>query len=160
MRIVLDASALLSGRPFEGELFVTPEVVAEVRRKGTSPPLEMFLDVKVSVRSPDPEVLARVDAAAARTRDDRRLSPADRGLLALALDLDAAIATDDYSIQNLCTELGLAYVPVMQPGITETIHWRYRCVGCGRVWDSWFRECPNCGARIRTARPERTPRSP
>jgi len=156
VRLVLEASALLSGRSFEGELFVTPEVLGEVRRKGTSPQLEMFLEVKVAERSPGAEALETVGEAARQTRDDRRLSPVDHGLVALAHELRAAIATDDYSIQNLCTKLGLAYLPVMQPGITETVHWRYRCTGCGRVWDAWHEECPDCGARVKTARPGRS----
>lgn len=154
MRIVLDTSALLSGRPFEGELFVTPEVLQEVRRRGMSPALEMFLDAKVAVRSPAPEAVAVVDAAAKRTGDDSRVSPADRGLLALACELRAAIATDDYSIQNLCTELGLTYLPVMQRGITETVHWRYRCTGCGKIWNEWRDDCPDCGSPLKTSRPK------
>ncbi len=152
MRRVLDASALLSGASFDGELYTTPEAVQEVRRLGSTPQLEAILATKVRVLSPAAESVEAVDAAARGTGDIARLSPTDRGLLALARELGGTILTDDYSIQNVAARLGLPYERVLERGITEVVRWRYRCTGCGRFFEEAMKECPVCGSRVKTTR--------
>ncbi len=152
MRRVLDASALLSGASFDGELYTTPEAVAEVRRLGSTPQLDAVLATKVRVLTPPEASLEAVDAGARGTGDIARLSPTDRGLLALARDLDATILTDDYSIQNVAARLGIPYERVLERGIREVVEWRHRCTGCGRFFEGPMKECPVCGSRVRTTR--------
>src|SRR5881409_2372831 len=145
IRRVLDTSALMSGRTFDGELFTTDEVLHELaRQKAMTPQLETFLDVKVRVLSPSRESLASTRTKSEGTGDAHRLSPTDVGLLAVATELGARIVTDDYSIQNLARVLGIAYEPVVEAGITEVLRWRYRCSGCGKFYDSWADPCPVC----------------
>lgn len=158
MKRVLDASAFLTGRPFSGDLFTVPEVLPEVRRHGLTPPLEALLDNQVTILAPSSEARTRVAAAARSTGDAPRLSPTDVALLALALDLGAILVTDDYSIQNVAHSLSLQYEGVLEPGIREQWTWTYRCSGCGKKWTEWRKDCPTCGAPLRTARPRRQPR--
>lgn len=156
MMRVLDASALLTGRQFPGELVTVSGVLREVRRQGMTPQLEAILETQVRVLQPAKESEERVRAAAETTGDAQRLSPTDRDLLALALDLGATLVTDDYSIQNLCRVLAITYEPVLLPGIREEWRWSYRCTGCGRTWPEWHGECPTCGSPLKTARPRVT----
>lgn len=153
---VLDASALLTGRQFPGELATVPAVLGEVRRHGMTPPLEAFLETRVRILSPRAETLARVRTASESTGDAPRLSPTDAELLALALDLGASLVTDDYSIQNVARSLGVTYETVQERGIQEQWRWSYRCTGCGRTWPEWHEECPTCGSALRTSRPRPT----
>lgn len=152
MRRVLDASALLSGASFDGELYTTPEAVREVRRLGSTPQLDAVLATKVRALSPAKESTEAILAAANETADDTRLSPTDVGLLALARDLGATLLTDDYSIQNVATRLAIPYERVLERGIKELVHWTYRCRGCGRFFDGPMKECPVCGSKVRTTR--------
>lgn len=152
MRRVLDASALLSGASFDGELYTTPEAVTEVRRLGSTPQLDAVLATKVRVLTSAKESRDAIDAAARETGDIARLSAADRGLLALARDLGATILTDDYSIQNVAARLGIPYERVVERGIREVVEWRYRCTGCGRFFEEPMKECPVCGSKVRTTR--------
>lgn len=152
MRLVLDTSALLSGREFEGELFITPGVLRELRKQGTTPQLDAFLDAKVRVLTPGNQSLKKISAKADETGDTRRLSPTDVSLLALAVELEAALVTDDYSIQNVAKALGISYEAVMQSPIEEEVHWRYRCTGCLKFWPEWHDACPVCGASLKTSR--------
>lgn len=154
MKRVLDASALLTGRQFPGELFTVPEVLREVRRHGMTPQLEAILDTQVRILSPGKEALERVRAAGETTGDAHRLSPTDTALLALALDSQATLVTDDYSIQNVACALGVPFETVMERGIAEVWQWTYRCTGCGRTWPEWHEECPTCGSPLKTARPK------
>jgi len=160
MRRVLDASALLSGASFDGELFTTPEAVAEVRRLGSTPQLDAVLATKVRVLSATKESLEAVERTARDTGDIARLSPTDQGLLALARDLQAVVLTDDYSIQNVAARLGVRYEKILERGIREVVTWRYRCTGCGRFFEEPTRECRVCGSKVRTTRARPGPPKP
>ncbi len=153
---VLDASALLTGRQFPPDLVTVPGVLREVRRHGMTPQLEAILETQVRVLSPGKAAQERVRAASESTGDAHRLSPTDTDLLALALETEATLVTDDYSIQNLCRILGVPFEPVMTPGIQEVWRWSYRCTGCGRTWPEWHEACPTCGSALRTSRPRVT----
>lgn len=157
MKRVLDASALLTGRQFSGELCTVPEVLRELRHHGMTPQLEAVLETQVRILSPGAEALARVRAAGEATGDAHRLSPTDTALLALALDAQAVLVTDDYSIQNVARSLGIPFETVMEKGIAEVWRWTYRCTGCGKTWPEWHEECPICGSALKTARPKVTP---
>ena len=152
-RRVLDTSALMSGRPFDGELYTTEDVLHELRKQeAITPQLETFLAVKVRVVSPSKDGVAAVRRRSEGTGDAHRLSPTDLRLLAVASELGATIVTDDYSIQNLARDIGVTYEPVLERGITELVRWRYRCTGCGKVYETWVDPCTVCGARVRTTR--------
>jgi UPF0271 protein len=153
MKAVLDSSALLVGRyPEMDEMLTTPDVIRELKRKGMTPELRSFIEVKVTVASPSDGGMEKVMKASLESGDSERLSPTDMGLLALALDEKATILTDDYSIQNLAMVLGIDYKGVMFPEITKRVSWRYRCVGCGRRYEKHSEVCEVCGARLRTYR--------
>jgi len=154
VRYVLDTSALLSGRTFEGELFIPPGVMRELRRRGTTPQLDAFIDTKVQTLSPQEESIGKIRVKAEETGDIKRLSKVDIDVLALAAELGATLVTDDYSIENIAKLMQIPYEPVMMPPIKEEIHWKYRCKGCGRYWPEWHDKCPICASALKTSRPK------
>ena|SRR2546427_6540342 len=152
-RRVLDTSALMTGRPFDGDLFTTDDVLRELRKQDAlTPQLEAFLAVKVRITAPSREALGVIRRQSEGTGDAHRLSPTDIGLLAVASEIGATIVTDDYSIQNLAVALGLQYEPVLEPGIQQLVRWQYRCTGCGKAYKEWQDPCSVCGAKLRTTR--------
>ncbi|NLI74385.1 MAG: nucleic acid-binding protein, partial [Euryarchaeota archaeon] len=90
--------------------------------------------------------------AASKTGDDARLSPVDMEILAIAIDVKGMILTDDYSIQNLAKVLGLEYKSIGTKGIKEIFTWKYRCRGCGRIFNENMDDCPICGSALRSIR--------
>ncbi|MFQ6061441.1 MAG: NOB1 family endonuclease [Thermoplasmata archaeon] len=153
MRYVLDSSALLSGKDLLlNDMYSTPEVIREVKKKGVTPQLLSIIETKVEVRSPSEEGVALVLEYAERTGDTKRLSAVDVGILALALEMEATILTDDYSIQNVANEMGVSYRGLSFPEIGKRIEWGYRCTGCRKQYEEWKENCPVCGARIGTIR--------
>lgn len=151
MPFVLDASALLAGKDILlEEMFCTPHVLEEVKGKDPTIQLMLMIETRVEVRDPSDGSVTKVNEAAGRTGDAKRLSPADVGVVALAIDLDATIITDDYSIQNVANELGVDYSGLSFPDIKKKIEWGYRCVGCGKRFEEPMDECPICGSRIKT----------
>ena len=168
MKFILDTSALLSGKEFlvndEFELVTVPSVEAELARGPSNPDddwtetqlkFEFLIDTGLKIIQPSDTSLAKIRAAAEQSGDIKRLSDTDIELLALGLELgadtkDVVLLTDDYSIQNICTELKINYQPVMEKGITHKVQWKYRCTGCGKFWDEPLEECPVCGSKVRT----------
>lgn len=151
--VVLDTSVLLSGRepPPGRRLLTTPEADAEVSPGGRS--AARFARWKargLTIRSPRPEAVQRVREAARRAGNLERLSAADQSLVALALELEAPLWTDDHTILDVCRRLGVDGQPVETAGIRTTLDWRLRCAGCGRWFDAVpGPDCPVCGSEVR-----------
>jgi endoribonuclease Nob1 len=149
-RIVLDTSALFSMEqlPGDSEAFVTPGVLKE---------LERYKDRRASlwgellhVSEASKTNLLKVRKAASETGDSTRISPTDAEVIALALDLEAELLTDDYSVQNVASHLRMPFRPVGIKAIKEVRKWRWRCTGCGKVFDKELPECSICGSKLKS----------
>ena len=154
MKLVLDASAVLSGMPLppDGELLLPPLVEKELGHAWARRKLEYLKEVRLAVLEPSRAAIEAIRAKCRKTGDDARLSEADLQVLALASETSGTILTDDYSIQNTASALGLPYRPVSQKGIGEVFVWRYRCTGCRKVLDRNMPECPICGSKVKSYR--------
>jgi UPF0271 protein len=147
MKKVLDTSAFFSDAKFEGELYTTWSVVAELKDLTSKIRFDLLRHEGLEVFEPDTDAGFRAREAATASREREALSPADIDVLALALQTGAAVVTDDYAIQNVARHLGVAVIPLHQKG-TSGIRWRFRCTGCGK----YCREpgdCPVCGAPVK-----------
>jgi UPF0271 protein len=114
--------------------------------------LELLMATRVRVSSPSDRSLRKVSEESEKTGDSRRLSEADKELLALALDLGYELITDDYSIQNLARAMGIPARGFDQKGITEVFEWQAKCKGCGKLFPADVRVCDVCGTETRTRR--------
>jgi len=147
MKIILDASFFFSDCPITGEAYTTPSVLCElidIRSKGR---FEKLSAEGLKVISASAESRGRVLQAAEKTRDIGIISDTDCDILALALDLEAVLRTDDFAIQNVAGVLGVQIIPIIQRK-AKRIHWKYRCSGCGRYTDH-DGECLICGSIIK-----------
>jgi len=155
MRFVLDTSALYEGKTLpegkEVELFTTPECVEEMMEKAV-PNLDFLLETRIRVFSPFRKYLLRVEREAEALGESDRLSPEDKGIIALALEKDAVLLTDDYSIQNICSSLDIEFSSTWTDGIKEVWRWEYRCTGCGRHYDRDEKVCHICGSPLRAVK--------
>lgn len=154
MKFVLDTSAILSGKDLSAthELYSSPKILDELKHGRMRRRLNYLIESGLRIMSPSKEIIEMVKKIASETGDIARVTEADIEILSLAKELDAILLTDDYSIQNLATELNIKYQGVAQEGITETIKWSYRCKGCGRYWKELHDSCPVCGSELRTTR--------
>jgi len=148
----LDTSGLfgLEQLPPDWEAFVTEGVLAELEKYNDRRAENLLPAIKVSQATSSS--LSKVKEAARGTGDSSRLSRTDLDVLALALELKAAVATDDYSIQNLASVLGIEFLPMSMKGITKVVRWNYLCTGCGKVFKEPQPDCPVCGSPLRTTR--------
>ncbi len=147
MKAILDSSIFFSDCPVTGDLYTTPSVCDElidIRSKGK---FEKFSAEGLHVVSPSAGSREKVILAAKKTRDSCVISDTDLDLLALALDLDGVLHTDDFAIQNVAGVLGVQTIPINQRK-AKRVHWKYRCSGCGRYFDH-DGECLICGSVIK-----------
>lgn len=147
MKVILDSGVFFSDCPLKGELYTTPSVCEElidIRSRGK---LETFSAEGLHVVCPGSRSKERVLAAAKKSRDFAVISEADCDILALALELDAVIYTDDFAVQNVAGVLGVQTIPIIQRK-AKRIHWKFRCSGCGRYFDH-DGDCLICGSVIK-----------
>ncbi|MBU0761762.1 MAG: hypothetical protein KKD39_01950 [Candidatus Altiarchaeota archaeon] len=148
--IVLDASGMLrSNHDFRRGDYLIPEcVLHEIKLEKDRDALDASVRAGY-VRVADPVDASReaVISASKQTGDYPVLSPQDIDVLALAYERDAAIASDDYAIQNTAKKLGIKTLSTCVEGIKKEIIWSYVCGGCGKKADSTG-VCGVCGHKI------------
>jgi UPF0271 protein len=146
-RLVLDSSALIEGFviPNNFEVYVPPGVAEEVRDKSID-----FNLIKIVAPSRYNTKLAV--KAAKETGDFPVLSNIDIQIIALALQLNAKIITDDYAIQNVASHLGLEFEGLHQEKIKEQVKWKWKCTSCGRYFNKYYEQCPVCGGKLKRVR--------
>ena len=107
----------------------------------------------IGVREPGEDWVARVREAAKESGDLERLSENDMSVLALALETNSIIVSDDYNIQNISRILKIEYEKTFHKGIRKRLNWRRVCEGCGR--EGTGEDCDVCGSRMKRV-PSRT----
>jgi UPF0271 protein len=86
-------------------------------------------------------------------------------LLALALELktqgeNPEIITDDYSIQNVAKQNGIAFYALATSGIKRLLEWIRYCPACHKEYpiNSSFSACQICGTELKRKPKRNTPR--
>jgi len=149
--LILDSSALFSMEDLpNGEIAVPPGVVDELM-KYKDHRIERWGDL-LRVSECTKASISKVNDAALKSGDAGRLSDVDVSVIALALDLKGVVMTDDFSIQNVCSIMGIEYRSVGTDGIKKVEKWNYRCNGCGKWYKEKTDDCPICGSSMKAHR--------
>lgn len=150
MPAVVDANVFMRGKASLdfSEFYTTPGVMEELESSGAK---LRFDTSEVDVREPPEESLGKVREKAGEINSPT--SDADESLLALALDLDATLVTDDLALQNLALHLGSDFRAYMGGEVGEKRCWERVCENCGAGVEGG--KCPRCGSsqvRLRQGR--------
>lgn len=150
MRYVLDTTALFNAKDFptDFEISVPQGVLDELVAWGLGERIRMLLGTRIKVESPSKAALEKIKAEAQKTGDLDRLSQTDIQVLALALEIGAPLISDDYSIQNVASSIGLKCMPMETKGISRIYFWQYVCRGCGKEFERHRSECDICGKEL------------
>ena len=159
--MVLDTSAFLAGfDPFavSENQFTVPKVQEEIKTKSMiSVRFKTAVENgKLKVKTPSEEFLNKAKTSAITVGDSFFLSETDLQLLALALELKAAdydpqIVSDDYSIQNVATKMGIEFTALATFGIRRLLEWVRYCPACHREYaaDYGATSCTVCGTELK-----------
>ena len=157
--IVLDATAFYAGLPFSSAVlcYTSPQVLEEVSRgRGLGTKVGALMESgRLRIDDPDQESMNKVKELAKQSIDIQKLSKADISLIALGVFLrtlghNVTVVSDDYSIQNTASLLGLKSSSVMTQGITKTVKWVVYCSGCGKSFSKDIpKRCDVCGTELK-----------
>ncbi len=149
---ILDASAFYAGIPFgsSSECYTTSLVFEEIKHiKKNHGVLETLLETnRLKIRDPDKESTEIAIKASKNTGDYQQLSKQDVSIIALCIELNGQIITDDFAISNVAKNSGLNVSPVMTSGIKDVGKWVHYCPGCRSNHKSG-KECPSCGTPLK-----------
>lgn len=152
---VIDTSAILSGKPLnfsDAEILTTFSMSSELKPGGKDYQNFMYLkDKGLKFQSPSEKSIDFIKTTSKKTGDFGRISKVDLEILALAWDLNkqgfnCIILSDDYSIQNIASELDLKFESIAQKGITKKLKWGVKCTGCGKKFKEDISICSICGS--------------
>jgi len=159
--IIIDTSALIAGfDPFSinETQYTVPEVRNEIGKDTMSwVRFKTATDSgKVKVKTPMKDFAEKARAFASAVGDSFFLSDTDLQVLALALELETRgyspiIATDDYSIQNVASEMNIEFVPLSTFGIRRRLRWIRYCPACHKKYPANYKSsrCEVCGTRLK-----------
>jgi rRNA maturation endonuclease Nob1 len=147
MRVVLDTSAIIYLNDFRkfDEIFIVDDVVKEVKDSISSIKLS---GLNLKVVEPKKEFLEKIEDVARELGDLEKLSGTDKKILALGLEKNCTIVSDDRNIQNVAEKIGIRYIPVFSEKISKLITWKYFCRNCKRFFED-RKECPVCGEKLK-----------
>ncbi len=169
--LIFDTNIFLLGIDFnviEGAIYTTPRVIEEVKHKRyTNKNRNIINRIQVAIESkklvlqtPSNRAIQDIETSSKTTGDYRALSIVDKELIALALELklilnvDVILYTNDYSMQNLCSELSIPFSALIRDGIKTRVIWEVFCPFCNEIKavEEFGKECEICGTRLRRRR--------
>ena len=149
---ILDASAFYAGVPFRSssDCYTTSLVFDEIRHiKKNDGSIDTLLETnRLKIMDAGDDSKSKAVKAAKDTGDFQQLSKQDISLLALGIELNGEIITDDFSIANVAKNLGIKVSSVMTNGIRDVGRWIHYCPGC-RTNHTSGKECPMCGTELK-----------
>ena len=149
---MLDSSAFYAGIPFSSNepSYITSLVYNEIEHiKKDHDAIQILIETKrITVNEPENRFVTTTINAAKKSGDFPNLSDEDISTIALSLQLDAELVTDDFAVSNVAKNLNIKVIPVMTDGIKNIVTWKYYCPGC-KIDFSKITVCPRCGNKLK-----------
>jgi rRNA maturation endonuclease Nob1 len=166
--LILDATAFVSGFNLnlitntdpQITLWITPGVFEEIKKHYDSENIILTIQNQGILNIVEPIAInvQFINEIARKTGDLKSLSDNDRQLIALSYEIhqqnptkNVQLMSDDYSIQNVCAQLGIQILKFRKQGIKKHIRWEIYCPDCFMVYssDRFGEECERCGALLK-----------
>ena len=102
---------------------------------------------RLQIRDPSQEYILKVKNTAEKTGDKLTISEQDISIIALSLENNAELITDDFAVMNIAKQLEIQTLSLMTQGINTIGKWVRYCSVCGKEFSN-KKECPICGSRL------------
>ena len=149
---VLDATAFYAGIPFSSQTthYVTTLVFDEIKHiKKNHDALQILIDSnRLLVRQPQADFQERVEKCAQKTGDIHSLSKQDISCIALSLELNTELISDDFAVLNVSNKLGINTISLMTNGIKVVGRWIFYCPACKKDFSD-EKNCLLCGNKLK-----------
>ena len=148
----MDATAFYAGIPFSSQSthYVTTLVFDEIKHiKKNHNALQILIDSnRLLVRQPQADFQERVEKCAQKTGDIHSLSKQDISCIALSLELNTELISDDFAVLNVSNKLGINTIPLMTNGIKVVGKWIFYCPACKKDFSD-EKNCLLCGNKLK-----------
>jgi rRNA maturation endonuclease Nob1 len=168
---VFDTNIFLLGIDFNvlpfGKIITSPKIIEEIKEGYKNRNIWNKIEAarenqKLQIKLPAPNYVKKVKFESKKTGDFNALSEPDVKLIALMLDLmnsgtqNITLFTNDYSMQNLCSELQIPFSPLLRKGIKSKIIWEVYCPHCKETYPPEYLNtfCEKCQSKLKR-RPKR-----
>ncbi len=149
---VLDATAFYAGIPFSSQAthHVSTLVYDEIKHiKKNHDALQILINSnRLLVMQPEIKFQEMVKECARKTGDINGLSPQDISCIALSLELNAELISDDFAVSNVSNVLGVKVIPLMTQGIKVVGKWIFYCPACKKDFSN-EKNCLLCGNKLK-----------
>ena len=164
---IFDTNIFLTGIDFnviEGDIYTTPSIIDEVKdprynekNRNIINKINAAIETKkLKIKLPENKYIKKIKEISKKTGDFKALSEADTELIALTLELmeksnkNVKIYSNDYSIENVCSELTIPYSSLYKAGIESKIIWEIYCPQCKIIHqaEDLNRICEICGSKL------------
>ncbi len=165
---IFDTNIFLTGIDFnliKGKIYTTPKIIEEIKvRKYKDKNRNILNKIEAATSSkklfitiPSESYVYRVEQKSKSTGDFKALSKADKELIALSLEImenqdeNIMIYSNDYSIENVCSELNIPFSPLNKEGINSKIVWEIYCPFCKSTHkaEDLNKICEKCGSKLK-----------
>jgi UPF0271 protein len=110
--------------------------------------LEMLQQTnRLQIRDPTEKSIISVTDASIKTGDNSTISKQDISIVALALENNIELITDDFAVTNVAKQLKIKTSSLMTKGISIVGKWISYCSMCGKEF-SKQKECSICGSKL------------
>lgn len=144
---VLDSAAFMNLETIDklkGKKWTTEEVKNEIKDFKSK---ALFTIAGVNIAEPSSESIKKVKNYAENSGDLSLLSETDIKIIALAIDFDAIVVSDDFDIQNVCHGMRVDYKSASGKEISYAFKRKPWCDSCKRVRSG--KKCRVCGEDLR-----------
>ncbi len=165
---VFDTNIFLTGidfNMFKSIIYTTPNVIEEVKaskymEKNANILNKIYAAIeseKLKIKIPSNKFIQDVNKKSKITGDLNALSNVDKELIALTLELSVnyhqkvKLYTNDYSIENVCSEFNIPYTSLYKDGIKKKITWEVFCPNCKTIHkaEDLNKVCEICGLKLK-----------
>ena len=166
--LIFDTNIFLTGIDFNvinSIIYSTPSIIDEIKidkyankNRNILIKIQAAIDSKkLILKTPSNFYIDKVVKKSKLTGDYNALSNVDKFLIALALELKETLTkkvfiyTNDYSMENLCSELNIPFSPLIKNGIKSKIIWEVFCPFCEevRIAEDLNKKCERCGSKLK-----------
>ncbi|NVM36359.1 MAG: hypothetical protein HWN81_12245 [Candidatus Lokiarchaeota archaeon] len=165
---IFDTNIFLTGIDFnliEGFIYTTPSIIEEVKdrryvekNRNIINKINVAIETnKLKIKFPENKYINKIKDISKKTGDFKALSDADKELIALTIELieksnkKVKMYSNDYSIENVCSELKIPFSPLFKDGIESKITWEVYCPNCKNIHkaEDLNKICEICGLKLR-----------
>ncbi len=149
IRYILDSTAFYAGLHLQGiEIFTTDEVIKEVKHiKSKYNILEVLIQASsLKIINPSEYYIAKAKELAMKSNELDKLSIADLSIIALALELNCEVITDDYAITNILKRNNIKVINLFNK-MRKVGKWVKYCKYCNINYSN-TNICEHCGNKL------------